>query len=53
MTEMVAELDGKAHIVATGSYASLIAAKVPELQMVDPDLTLEGLRIIATGNLPS
>ncbi len=53
VTEIVAKLEGKAHIVATGSYASLIAAKLPELQIVDPDLTLEGLRIIATRNLPS
>jgi len=53
VTEIVAKLEGKAHIVATGSYAPLIAAKLPELQIVDPDLTLEGLRIIATRNLPS
>lgn len=53
VTEIVAKLEGKARIVATGSYAALIAAKLPELQIVDPDLTLEGLRIIATRNLPS
>jgi type III pantothenate kinase len=53
VTEIVAKLEGKARIVATGSYAPLIAAKLPELQIVDPDLTLEGLRIIATRNLPS
>jgi type III pantothenate kinase len=52
VTEIVRELEGKAHIVATGSYASLIAAKLPELQIVDPDLTLEGLRIIALRNTP-
>jgi pantothenate kinase type III len=46
----VAQLAGKAKIVATGSYAALIAAKLPELQIVDPDLTLEGLRIIAAQN---
>ncbi len=53
VTEIVGKLEGKARIVATGSYAPLIAAKLPELQIVDPDLTLEGLRIIATRNLPS
>ncbi|HEY0791738.1 MAG TPA: type III pantothenate kinase [Chthoniobacterales bacterium] len=53
ITEVVAELEGRATIVATGSYAALIAAKLPELQIVDPDLTLEGLRIIALQNIPS
>lgn len=52
VTEIVGRLEGKARIVATGSYASLIAAKLPELQIVDPDLTLEGLRIICFNNLP-
>jgi len=39
----------KARIVATGGYAGLIAARLPEIDQVRPDLTLEGLRII--GNL--
>jgi type III pantothenate kinase len=39
----------KARIVATGGYARLIAARLPEIHAVRPDLTLEGLRII--GNL--
>jgi len=50
VTEIVALLDGKAKIIATGSYSELIAAKLPELQIVDLDLTLEGLRIIALKN---
>jgi type III pantothenate kinase len=33
-------------VVATGSYASLIAAKMPEITAVDPLLTLEGLRLV-------
>ena len=41
--------DGKAVVVATGGYAKLIAAKLPEIDLVHPNLTLEGLRII--GNL--
>ncbi|MBV8377275.1 MAG: type III pantothenate kinase [Verrucomicrobia bacterium] len=50
VTEIVAKLDGKVRIIATGSYADLIAAKLPELQIVDLDLTLEGLRVIALKN---
>jgi type III pantothenate kinase len=53
VTEIVAKLDGKARIIATGSYADLIAAKLPELQIVDLDLTLEGLRVIALRNFKS
>jgi pantothenate kinase type III len=53
VTEIVAKLDGKAKIIATGSYADLIAAKLPELQIVDLDLTLEGLRVIALRNFKS
>ncbi len=53
VTEIVAVLDGKARIIATGSYADLIAAKLPELQIVDLDLTLEGLRVIALRNFQS
>ena len=40
----------KARIVATGGYARLIAARMPEIDAVRPDLTLEGLRIIANLN---
>ena len=34
-------------VVATGGYAELIVAGLPEIKMVEPNLTLEGLRIIA------
>lgn len=37
-------------VVATGGYADLIAAKLPEIKHVHPNLTLEGLRIIGTLN---
>jgi type III pantothenate kinase len=40
----------KLHIVATGGYARLIAARLPEITAVRPHLTLEGLRIIANLN---
>ena len=33
-------------VVATGGYAHLIAAKLPEIARVDPLLTLEGLRLV-------
>ena len=33
-------------VVATGGYAQLIASKMPEIQAVEPLLTLEGLRLI-------
>lgn len=36
----------KLPVVATGGYASLIAARLPEISAVAPDLTLEGLRLI-------
>lgn len=34
-------------VVATGGYAKLIAAKLPEISAVEPNLTLEGLRLVA------
>ncbi len=37
------------HVVATGGYARLIARKLPVIDTVDSNLTLQGLRII--GNL--
>lgn len=39
-------------VVATGGDAALIARGVPQIMRVDPDITLEGLRLIAIGNLP-
>jgi type III pantothenate kinase len=37
-------------VVATGSYAKLIAAKMPEISAIEPDLTLEGLRLAWRAN---
>ena len=34
-------------IVATGGYAQLIARQLPQIESVHPNLTLEGLRIVA------
>jgi pantothenate kinase, type III len=37
-------------VVATGGYARLIASKLPEISAVEPNLTLEGLRLVYTAN---
>lgn len=39
-------------VVATGGYAELIAAELPEIEMVHPKLTLEGLRLIGNRCFP-
>ena len=36
----------KLPVIATGGYAKLIAAKLPEISAVAPNLTLEGLRLV-------
>lgn len=41
----------KPRIIATGGYAQLIAQKLPEIEAVHPNLTLEGLRIVANRNI--
>ena len=40
----------KVAVVATGGYARLIASRVPEVAVIHPHLTLEGLRIVANLN---
>lgn len=40
----------KVYIVATGGYANLIARRLPEIGVIHPHLTLEGLRIVANLN---
>jgi type III pantothenate kinase len=49
--ELIGELKRELHaeklpVVATGGCAKLIAAKLPEISAVAPDLTLEGLRLV-------
>ena len=39
----------RVHVVATGGYAQLMRGELPEIDVVHPNLTLEGLRIV--GNL--
>jgi len=41
----------KPRMIATGGYAQLIARKLPEIQAVHANLTLEGLRIVANRNI--
>jgi type III pantothenate kinase len=43
----------KPRVIATGGYAKLIAEKLPEIESVHPNLTLEGLRIVANRNIPT
>jgi type III pantothenate kinase len=40
----------KVHVIATGGYADLIASRLREADAVHPNLTLEGLRIVANLN---
>lgn len=42
-----AEMAGSPRIIATGGDAALIARGVPEIEIVDPDITLDGLRQVA------
>ncbi len=49
--ELINELKRELHapkmpVVATGGYAKLIAAGLPAIVAVEPDLTLEGLRLV-------
>jgi len=48
--ELIAELKRELKVknlpvIATGGYARLMAAKLPEISAVEPNLTLEGLRL--------
>ena len=47
LTRICAELPGVPRIVATGGDAALIAQGLPEISVVDPDITLDGLRQVA------
>jgi len=40
------ELGGNAICVATGGLADVIAPEIPQIEHVDPDLTLHGLRLV-------
>lgn len=47
IARICAELPGRPKIVATGGDAALIARGLPEIDAVDPDITLDGLRQVA------
>jgi type III pantothenate kinase len=56
--ELIAELKDELKaknlaVVATGGYARLIASKLPEISAVEPNLTLEGLRLVWRGKVQS
>ncbi len=49
--ELIAELKRELRaknlpVVATGGYARLMASKLPEISAIEPNLTLEGLRLV-------
>ena len=45
------ELGGKAHVIATGGQAGMVAGLTTVIDDVDPGLTLEGLRLIHLQNI--
>jgi type III pantothenate kinase len=45
-----AELGGEANVIATGDLSSIVAPLTAEIDVVDPWLTLDGLRIISERN---
>jgi type III pantothenate kinase len=46
VARMRKELGGSARVVGTGGYAEIIAREAPVIEVVDPNLTLVGLRIV-------
>lgn len=52
LARICAELPTRPKIIATGGDAELIARGIPEIDAVDPELTLEGLRQVALAVFP-
>lgn len=52
LARICAELPGTPKIIATGGDAELIARGIPEIDAVDHDLTLEGIRQVACAVFP-
>jgi type III pantothenate kinase len=50
--EIRRELDPAASVIATGGFGRMMAAEVPEISLYEPDLVLEGLRIVYDRNVP-
>ena len=53
LARVIAELDCPAKVIATGGYAALIADGLPEIESVEPYLTMHGLLRIAKLTFPS
>ena len=47
------ELGGKARVIATGGPSRLIGPATPIIDVVDPELTVQGLRLIWEMNRPA
>jgi type III pantothenate kinase len=50
LERMVAELGADTHVVATGGLAPLISRESKFIESVEPDLTLEGMRLVYERN---
>jgi type III pantothenate kinase len=50
IAEIRKELGGPARVVATGGFGAQIAAEIPVLEAYEPDLVLDGLRILYERN---
>jgi type III pantothenate kinase len=50
--EIRRELDPAAVVIATGGFGRMMAAEVTEIARYEPDLVLEGLRLVYERNLP-
>jgi type III pantothenate kinase len=46
------ELGGGAHVIGTGGYSPIIARETPVIEVVNTELTLEGLRLVYDLNRP-
>jgi type III pantothenate kinase len=46
VARMRAELGGRCRVVATGAFAEVVRPEAPSLEVVEPHLTLHGLRLI-------
>lgn len=46
LTRMIREMDGKPQVIATGGLSGLFSRESEMIGIVNPDLTLEGLRLI-------
>jgi len=51
IAEIRKELGKNAKVISTGGFGGQVAAEVPEIEAHEPDLVLEGLRIIHERNL--